>query len=144
MGNKNHWGGRPNPPPLNWDKPGKPVIRSISGVEPPEEHLLHEYDIRLTNENWKAILGCLDDYQANNPQHTLKPWHKRVDETVLAKSGIEDDPKKRVWVRLRNADLDEVIRQVHEVCARRDAAWVSWANKLEGALNDQRGGGRAE
>lgn len=144
MSRRRHWNGRPNPPPLNWDKPGTPVIRSITGVALPDEDLLRECEIRLTNENWKALLGCLDDYQINNPQHKLKSWHKRVSETVLAKSWIEDDPKKRVWVRLRYADLDEVIRQVHEVCVGRGAAWVSWANKLEGTLNDQRGGERSE
>ncbi len=139
MSNKRAWYGRPNRPPINWDTPDRPSIRKVSAIESPSEDLLHEYDITLTNENWVALLKCLAVYEASDPQPSVKLWRQRIRETVLAQVEIKGVPQKKAWVRLRYADLDEIMRQVRIVCAGWGAAWDVWAAQLEHALSVRRG-----
>lgn len=139
MSNKRAWYGRPNRPPMNWETPDKPVIRQVSAVESPSQALLREYDITLTNENWIALLKCLAAYETSDPQPSVKVWRQRIRETVLAYFDVEGQRQKKVRVRLRYADLDEIMRQVRIVCAGWGAAWDLWAAQLERALSVRRG-----
>jgi hypothetical protein len=72
------YGNRANQPPLNWDKPGQPVVRSVAGDSLPARTSspnVRYFKVSLHKQDWREILSMLDAYTST---HGLDVWYDLV------------------------------------------------------------------
>jgi hypothetical protein len=140
------WSGRPNPPPLNWDKPDRPVIRSVTAspdelpLDQPEREKSEQNDsqsipVSLTCDDWFRIVEALDHYSRSRADEEQQQWHKR--ESILGMANPHYPKKEPVAVRLPIEDWRLIWRNVRTASQELGGHWPTWFDSLTKTMTAQ-------
>lgn len=147
-----YWRGRPNEPPLNWNTPGRPVIRKVasSSYDVPSAQVLRgtskqddsqSIAVTLTNDHWIRILKALYKYGQSHGNADWEEWRMKVRRAILGGVNANRDKTQPVTVRLSIEDWRAIWQQVHTASQELGDNWCTWFDWLSQTMAAQIKGG---
>jgi hypothetical protein len=145
---RRYWSGRPNPPPLNWNQPDRPVVRSVSAspddfpLDQPEREKREQADsqsipVSLTCGDWFRIVEALDHYSRLHAGEEQQKWHQKARASILGVANPHYPKKEPVAVRLPIEDWRLIWLNVRTARQELGGDWPAWFGSLTKTMTAQ-------
>lgn len=130
------WYGRPNPPPLNWDKLESPIIRQLAGSDAPAptEPFI---TVRLAASDWIMVLKALYLYGQQTQDADWEEWRLAIRAIILEAVDAQQPGEASVAFTFTLPNWRQIWRAARDAAQQQGAGWQPWFQHFDQQLTPQ-------